>query len=203
MTDLHLPAGAALRLRSTREGDLGFVRTAESAEAARDYVEQWDEAAHAGCLADPDCAHFVVEESATALPVGFLVLQGLERGDESTPAGILLRRLVMTRRGEGFGAQVLDAAMRHCFDTLSCRHMWLEVAADNAAARGLYQRAGFFAEPEGEGDSVRYMLARADWPATPAGQRAADEKLASGASRVLRADTDLDRKSTQDPADFE
>jgi ribosomal-protein-alanine N-acetyltransferase len=45
-------------------------------------------------------------------------------------------------RGQGMGTQLLTAAMEAARDR-GCGHLMLEVAADNASARRLYERHGF------------------------------------------------------------
>lgn len=79
-----------------------------------------------------------VRDGDAVVGVGRLALVG-ERG------GLYCLAVDPRRRGEGFGAAVLralvDDARRH-----GVTRLWLQVRAENTAARGLYERAGFRAE---------------------------------------------------------
>ncbi|OAB55268.1 hypothetical protein AY600_13855 [Phormidium willei BDU 130791] len=130
-----------LELRPTRHADLGFVRAAEAAPENRDFVGQWSHEDHARCIASDDCAHFTLFAEGEAPPAGYVILQGLETPDRS----LLLRRLVVTRKGQGVGGRALRAAQRFCFETLGFHRLWLDVHEDNPA-RHLYERLGFVLE---------------------------------------------------------
>jgi RimJ/RimL family protein N-acetyltransferase len=197
MPDTYLPAGEELRLRTTRGDDLEFVRTAEGAPDARRFVAQWDEGQHEASLDDPDFEHFVMEEAKTQLPVGYLILQGLENRDGS----LLLRRMVVTETGEGHGAHALQAVVRHAFEDLDAARLWLEVGADNEAARTLYDRTGFALEGEESGGKLRMAMDRAAYRTSPVGQQAGAEKTPESMGKFGELDTEVERKSTQDPPD--
>lgn len=169
-TDLVLH-GYGLRLRDTRLEDIPFVRDAESAAENRDFIEQWSANRHAACLEDPDCAHLIIEDDRED-PAGYVILQGLTDPDRA----ILLRRIVVTRKGEGLGSRALEAIERHCFESLGCLRLWLEVHDDNDGARELYAHHGFEVEDvqpgeEGEPGTVRMArtaAARRSEPPPPA-----------------------------------
>lgn len=46
-------------------------------------------------------------------------------------------------RNRGYGTAVLESAARYCRDVLGLHRLWAEVAADNAASRALFARAGY------------------------------------------------------------
>jgi RimJ/RimL family protein N-acetyltransferase len=57
-----------------------------------------------------------------------------------------VRLLVVGEPGEGYGAAAMRWAQRHAFTSLRAHRMYLEVTADNARARALYERVGFVQE---------------------------------------------------------
>ncbi|SDY71004.1 GNAT family N-acetyltransferase [Citreimonas salinaria] len=141
MTAVTLDA-SGLRLRSTDIADLTFVREAESAPENRAFVGQWTEAEHAACMDDADCRHLVIEDPRNGELLGYVVLQGLRDPSRA----MLLRRLVVARKGRGAGPRAVEAVIRHCFDDCGLHRLWLEVREDNPAARRIYERFGFVTE---------------------------------------------------------
>lgn len=141
MTPLTIEA-SGLRLRSTRDDEIAFVREAEAAPENSVYVGQWSEAVHAGCMRDLDCRHLVIEDPAEGELLGYVLLQGLRDPNLS----MLLRRLVVTKKGRGAGPRAIEAVMRYCFQECGYHRLWLDVREDNAAARRMYERFGFVVE---------------------------------------------------------
>jgi ribosomal-protein-alanine N-acetyltransferase len=73
----------------------------------------------------------------TEPPRGFILGRAL-----AGEAEILTLAVAPTHRRRGLGRALLEAAMGVC-GTLGAETMFLEVAADNAAAIALYEAAGF------------------------------------------------------------
>lgn len=87
-----------------------------------------------------DATTFIVESGGRR--VGLLRL---------VPAGeprwlVEVRLLVVGEPGRGYGAAAMRWAQEHAFTKLGAHRMYLEVTADNAKARALYERAGFAEE---------------------------------------------------------
>jgi D-alanine-D-alanine ligase len=153
--DETLGAGG-VRLRPTALEDLEFVRNAESAEENRSYIEQWTAQEHRAAIAAADTRHLIIEDTE-GRPAGYVILQGLD-----DPAhALLLRRIVVTRKGQGIGGRAVDAVAGYCFDVLGFRRLWLEVDADNVSARHLYEHHGF--ATAGRHTMVRMALDEADY----------------------------------------
>jgi RimJ/RimL family protein N-acetyltransferase len=92
-------------------------------------------------LGDPDIAHRVAEDDAQN-PVGFVILAGLV--NES--ASIEFRRIVVVRKGRGFGRSIVRAVKELCFNELQAHRLWLDVKAHNDRARSLYKSENFSEE---------------------------------------------------------
>lgn len=99
------------------------------------FDDGWSAAAIAALLATP--GSFGLLSIASEAPSGFVLARIAADEAEIISLGVLP---ALRRRGLARG--LLDAAALHAADSGVCR-LFLEVAADNAAARGLYLREGF------------------------------------------------------------
>ncbi|MBW4697803.1 MAG: GNAT family N-acetyltransferase [Aphanocapsa lilacina HA4352-LM1] len=129
-----------ISLRPTTEADLDFVLAQEQSPDNRPYIRQWSADEHRARLLAPDWAHLVIESEDAV--VGYLILHGLRNPDDS----LCLKRIVIARKGEGFGRQAVQQVKRFAFEQVGFHRLWLEVKDFNAAARHLYTSEGFLAE---------------------------------------------------------
>ncbi len=132
--------GDSLTLRATTDADCAFVVTAETEPNAAPYVGQWSVERHQRCFDDPDSAHWIIEAAGEA--VGFAVLEGTDDPDHS----VLLRRIVITDPGSGYGSQAVQLLARYAFEVIGFHRLWLYVAVGNERAYELYRRLGFVQE---------------------------------------------------------
>lgn len=131
-----------LALRASAEPDMDFVLAAESHPDNAKHVEQWSRAEHLACVRGGHGAHWILERAEDGEPVGYLILEGLDDPDHS----LLLRRVVIARKGRGYGRAAVALAARYCFEVLGFHRLWLTVALDNHRAADLYRRMGFVEE---------------------------------------------------------
>ena len=129
-------------LRPTQESDLDFVLSAESAEDNRPLIQQWTQLKHLSALTDPDCRHFILAKSEDQKSVGYLILEGLTDQNRA----ILIRRIVVTEKGKGYGRQALRAIKKFAFETCDVHRLCLDVKPHNPRAQHLYQSEGFVVE---------------------------------------------------------
>lgn len=129
-----------VRLRPTQLADLNYVLAAENAPENAVYIRQWSRDRHAAVIAAQDYAHFILE--ANGQPVGYAILQDLTNPDQS----VMLRRLVVTEKGKGYGKQALQLILHQVFDTYNAHRLWLDVKLDNDRAKALYAKVGFVYE---------------------------------------------------------
>lgn len=129
-------------LRRTTEMDLDFVLQAESDPAHSVYIGQWTREQHRQALTEADIRHMIVTERTTRLPVGYLILAG----QCSPHNSIELRRLVIVRKGEGFGKLALRLVIELAFNHLNAHRLWLDVRSGNDRAMQLYRSLGFMEE---------------------------------------------------------
>ncbi len=137
-----LKRGAELLARRTTERDLDFVMWAERAPENRDYVIQWSRAQHVAVMADREAAHWIVESRDQPGPVGFVIW----RPDEWRSGGFEFKRLVVTRKGAGYGRAAVRLVKRAAFELQNAHRLWLDVFDFNVRARHLYETEGFVVE---------------------------------------------------------
>lgn len=113
-TVLHAPVLAALRCAS--------------------FKSAWDDDTFSQMLAQPGVAAWIWEDEA---PRGFILVRAA--ADE---AEIITIAVDPTHRRSGIGIKLLDHAMAE-LQLAKIQNLFLEVAANNEAARALYARAGF------------------------------------------------------------
>jgi RimJ/RimL family protein N-acetyltransferase len=71
-----------------------------------------------------------------------VILGGLANPDSS----IEFRRIVVVRKGQGYGRAIVRAVRELAFDELQAHRLWLDVKEHNARARALYKSEGFSEE---------------------------------------------------------
>jgi ribosomal-protein-alanine N-acetyltransferase len=101
-------------------------------------AEAWREEAMTGLLVGPGTLGFLVHSEAESEPDGLALVQ--VAADE---AEILTFGLRPEARGHGLAAQLLESVIA-ALEVRGIRSLFLEVAVDNAPARKLYVRRGFF-----------------------------------------------------------
>lgn len=130
------------QLRPTTPADLDFVLAAEVTSHAAGYVRLWTRDRHLQALDHPDERHWIVEDTVTQDRVGYLILLGLQDPDQC----ILVKRIVITQPGQGYGRSVLAQALDKAFREFEAHRVWLDVMEENHRARSLYRSLGFVEE---------------------------------------------------------
>lgn len=131
-----------IHLRPTTPEDLTFVLTAENAPENAPFIRQWSRDRHLQACQSPDERHWIVAERRTDERAGYVIIQGIQDSDQS----LLLKRIVITRKGQGYGRSTLEIVVRKVFEDFGAHRLWLDVVEDNMRARSLYQRSGFVEE---------------------------------------------------------
>jgi RimJ/RimL family protein N-acetyltransferase len=133
---------ARVRLRPTMQSDLDFVISLETDPANLPYIVPWERTQHEAAIRFPDFRHFIIEGGEDLDPVGFLILIGCR----SRNLSIELKRMVVQRKGAGFGRAALRVAKKVAFDDLGAHRFWLDVRTHNTRAKELYDSEGFVVE---------------------------------------------------------
>jgi RimJ/RimL family protein N-acetyltransferase len=132
----------AIGLRPTQRADLDFVLAAETSPENAPYVNQWSQTQHQAAIDDQSIAHYIIEPSTDQAPVGYTLLEGLHSSDRA----VLLRRIVITEKGNGYGRKVMQLLKAQVFEGWQMHRFWLDVKDFNQRAFDLYQSEGFVVE---------------------------------------------------------
>ncbi|WP_008312299.1 GNAT family N-acetyltransferase [Leptolyngbya sp. PCC 6406] len=132
---------ASITLRPTIEADLAFVRAAEQAAENACFIRQWTRERHWQACTHPDERHWIVM-NAEAESVGYVILVGVKNPDQS----LLIQRLVITAKEQGYGRATLIQVLCRAFHEFKAHRVWLDVVTTNDRARHLYQTLGFVTE---------------------------------------------------------
>ena len=129
-----------LNLRPTNKEDLPFVIKTEDDAAKGDFVNSEGFSKHETYLANEDIRHLIIESDEKA--VGYIILAGLKDKNEN----IEFRRIVVAKKGKGFGRKALRLAKEMAFEELKAHRFWLDVVDFNERAKNLYETEGFTKE---------------------------------------------------------
>lgn len=133
---------ATVTLRPTTEADLGFVLAAEQAPDNRQFVGQWCRDRHQQACQHANERHQIVWSIASDRPVGYVLLLGIEDPNQC----LLIKRIVITEKGKGYGRATLQQVLAQAFQGFQAHRVWLDVMHHNHLARRLYRQLGFVEE---------------------------------------------------------
>lgn len=126
-----------LVIRATTMQDLDEVLAIERLPEHADVLGPWERIRHQGAIGFDGALHLVFERDDAI--VGFVVLSSVD-----TPV-VAIDHLAVGAKRQGIGGAALGAILGHLFAG-DVRKVWLDVIADNEAAIGLYESAGFVRE---------------------------------------------------------
>lgn len=131
---------APVGLRPSNESDLDFVLRLEADPKTAPFIHRWSIEEHRAAIADPDVAHWIVEDVEQGVPVGFVILRGL--GTDV----IEFRRIAISPKGRGYGTHAVRLVKEAAFGEMGARRLWLDVYDFNDRARSIYEAEGFAVE---------------------------------------------------------
>ena len=130
-----------LRIERTGIGGIPFVMQSEEAPENAAYVGRWSREQHEAALISADVLHALILDAENH-NVGFLILRGLTNPNDS----IELMRIVVTKKGMGYGTRALSLIVKWCFDVRQAHRLWLDVRVQNVRAQHVYEARGFVRE---------------------------------------------------------
>jgi diamine N-acetyltransferase len=122
------------------QNDVPFVMATERLPGNKGLVGSWTEAEHAAALADAGTAYLIGHSGDEAR--GFAILRDLNDRN----GNVLLKRIIATSPGAGFGAGFVGAITDWVFSHGRSHRLWLTVIQHNERARYVYRKAGFVEE---------------------------------------------------------
>ena len=131
-----------ITLRPTTAADLDFVLAAEQTDENAQYVRQWSRDRHWQACEQADERHWIIWDEATQRRVGYVIVLGVQDPDQS----VLIKRIVITEKGKGYGRATLEQVLSKAFLEFAAHRVWLDVMAHNERARHLYRSLGLVEE---------------------------------------------------------
>lgn len=125
------------------------------------FADGWDEHAFASALAQPGAFGFIVTQGDGAEPLGFALLRAVVFAGGGGEAEVLTLATRPGARRQGVARRALTAALAKAH-AAGVDRVYLEVAADNVAARALYAGLGFRVVGRRQGYYVRANAASVD-----------------------------------------
>ena len=132
MTRLSAP----IQLRLAQETDLPALDAMDQQAHANRFILQTGLRQHRQNLVNPDITYLVIEHNGERCGYSILVL---ETGNHS----VELRRILIDQHHRGIGQIALAMIEGYCRQRWHAERIWLDVFADNAVARHIYQKSGY------------------------------------------------------------
>lgn len=154
------------RLVRATEDDLPFILATERLEGYGALVGHWEEPRHRAAFSDSSHAYFIGFDGGK--PIGFVMLRFWDSPERVT----LVRRVAVTRPGEGQGRKLLAAVVERAFRDTGAHRLQIGLFPENLRARRAYEAVGFVAEGVSRGsaffegvyrDELVMSLLRPEW----------------------------------------
>lgn len=98
-------------------------------------------AAEVAALAPPSAWEFRLRRREDDALIGFIALMAIEWGNRTAKVAMGIGRA--EHRGQGYGFEAMTLMLHYAFGELNLHRVGLDVIETNAAAIGLYEKAGF------------------------------------------------------------
>jgi RimJ/RimL family protein N-acetyltransferase len=129
-----------LTARKAVEADADWLAECDRDPEVRPWISGGDASGHRARIASDTHLTLVLEDAGRL--VGYALITDLD----DPHANRQIQRLVVARRGQGYGRSLLDAAVGVCFGLLGAHRCWLDALSHNARALAVYRRYGFVEE---------------------------------------------------------
>lgn len=126
----------------TKVEDLDKIIKMENAKENSRFVYNWSKGKHIEVIESKNWMHISIRKKGDEKLVGYILLDGIGSEHET----IELTRIVIDKKGKGYGRQSIKLIKELCFDKLGCHRLWLDVFDYNSKAIELYKSEGFIQE---------------------------------------------------------
>lgn len=126
-----------LYIVEANESDIETIMEFEKHEDNRNFIWSGTYEEHMAEIKDKDFLLFVIKEKDNNTIVGF-ILNKLDYKSEIFE----LRRIAISKKGIGYGKEVLTALFKYAFEELNINRFWLDVYPDNVVGIKLYEGVG-------------------------------------------------------------
>ncbi|WP_245157159.1 GNAT family N-acetyltransferase [Anaerovorax sp. IOR16] len=126
-----------LRILRAKETDIDDIIALESHRENRDYLWIGTYEEHKNEINDPNHELVVFQEKVSKEVVGYALIR-LDYASKKWE----LRRIAISKKGNGFGKEVMNGFFKYAFDKLEMNRFWLDVYPDNLIGIKLYEGLG-------------------------------------------------------------
>ena len=130
-----------ITIRAAAAADLDAIMAIERTAGFERCVGRSAAAEHQAMMASPDYA-YLVGETGEGSVAAFAILRDLNDAD----GNLYLKRIAVSRPGEGVGGAFLAQVVAWGFAHTAARRFWLDCFVHNARAQRLYEKLGFTRE---------------------------------------------------------
>ena len=132
--------GDKIRIELTQTENIEKIIQIENENS--DFIGLYDFRKHCEVIESDDEIHLSIFDNSDNSIIGHIILCGLVNMHDS----IEFRRIVISKKGNGFGKESIQLIKKYCFVDLKAHRIWLDVISDNKRAIGLYKSQGFKVE---------------------------------------------------------
>lgn len=125
-------------LRGSRIEDLDYILQIEKDASQTGFVNHWSREKHEEAQLNALTDHLIIE-TTDGTSVGYLI------GNQNPDDNYELMRIVISKRGNSYGKEAIEALIKHAFK-LTTHRFWLDVRSHNHKAITLYESMGFVTE---------------------------------------------------------
>lgn len=157
-------------MEDAADGDVDLIIDIESRPENRDFIWIGTREEHLAEIRDPNHMLLLMREKTGGDIIGYTLI----RLDFKSNL-FEIRRIVITRKGEGFGREAMQALIRYAFEETETNRLWLDVYPDNEVGIRLYEslhmhrdgilRQNYKAE-RGYLDQIIYSILRSEYQST-------------------------------------
>lgn len=126
-----------LSFHPTKPEDIPRIKSIEAADIK--WICPYTEEEHLNCIQQADEEHISIWDQDADSLIGFILLKGLKNPNRA----LEFRRIVIEKKGRGYGRQSIQWIKDYCFNKLGFHRLWLDVFTDNKRAQHLYESEGF------------------------------------------------------------
>jgi RimJ/RimL family protein N-acetyltransferase len=126
-----------LYLTNAQENDIKLIMEMERHRENTNFVFKGTFEEHKAEIENNEFIFLIVKEKETHEIVGF-VLSHLDKKSERFE----FRRFVISKKGMGYGKEVMAGILKFAFEELNINRFWLDVYPDNIIGIKLYERMG-------------------------------------------------------------
>ena len=137
-------------LQPTKRHELQTISTYEAEQGTAEYVLSYSEEQHLKAFSAEHSHYLTIFHDDQMC--GFIIYVREEKH------AIELRRIVVSKKGEGLGTLALQAFEKFCATSCGAARIWLDVFERNARARHVYRKHGFNEFGVSEHSGARLVL---------------------------------------------